>query len=291
MNNGWRTIIIKPYESLLLRDNSLVMKNENDEHSVPIEQIGLLLVSSNKGAISLPLLTRLAESNVKVLFCDNKYMPVCELNSVNIHFESAGRLMDQAKWTDRKKHTVWKHIVELKIACQINLLKLLKLDVPEILKMSVREIKSDDATNREALAAKAYFNRLFGESFIRHASDDINATLNYGYTILCSYVARTISTYGYNTALGIHHCNRQNSYNLACDLMEPFRPFIDYIVYQNQSKTFDFDYQQILLQMFYGKCIYDGKKMSISSAIDMFVMDTLKSMEMPRKKLKVISFE
>ena len=292
MNNGWRTIIVKPYDNLSLKDNCLILKNQNNEEkSIPIDQISTLMISSDKGAISLPLIARLAELSVKVIFCNHKYMPVCELNGINLHFESAGRLMDQSNWTDRRKHAVWRQIVELKISCQIELLHLLKLEIPEVLRCSVKHVQSNDETNREAIAAKAYFKSLFGASFMRHAPDHINAALNYGYTILCSYFSRTISMYGYHTALGIHHCNRQNAYNLACDLMEPFRPFVDYIVYNHQTDVLDWEYQQLLLQLFYNRCSYDHKKMSVSSAIDLFVLDTLKAMNEPRKRLKVIQFE
>ena len=107
-NFAWRTVVTKDHENLSMRENQMVIASENDEMCFPIEQIREVLVASNTGSISFPLLIRLAEQNTKVIFCDRKKTPLCELNTFHGNFETAGRMMDQATWTNRKKSAVWR---------------------------------------------------------------------------------------------------------------------------------------------------------------------------------------
>lgn len=290
MTNAWRTIIAEPHESFGIRDNQLLIQNEDSEITIPLEQIRELLLTSNQGKISLPLITRLASQNTSVIFCDAKRSPVGELSGINIHSEAAGRLMDQAGWTLRRKQAVWKQIVRMKISRQIDLLKISGQVVPIEMERYRKEVQTDDATNREALAAKLYFSQIFGKDFYRSAEDTVNAALNYGYTILCSAFNRMITLHGYNTALGIHHCNRYNSYNLSCDLMEPFRPFVDRIVLEKQNDEFDQEYRKRLVAVLYDKCKYDGKDTTVENAIEMFILDFVKVMENPRMHVKEVKF-
>ena len=147
-----------------------------------------------------------------------------------------------------------------------------------------------DADNAEAVAAKVYFSSLFGKAFVRFAEDDVNAALNYGYTIIMNAMARIVTLYGYSTAVGIHHCNRHNPYNFPCDLMEPFRPFVDKLVYMNMGRKLDQDYKNELITITRKMCIYDGKHMSIADAMECFTLDVCKAMNEPRVQLKGVQF-
>lgn len=131
---------------------------------------------------------------------------------------------------------------------------------------------------------------LFGNSFIRFEDDHINAALNYGYTILCSAFNRVIALHGYNTALGIHHHSRNNPYNLSCDLMEPFRPFVDQVVYHMNGQELTWENKQRLIGLLHNKCTYDGYETTISNAIENFVLNAVSVMEVPRSKLKEVGF-
>lgn len=289
MTNAWRTIVLDCHESLSLCDNQMVVKHEEEKTTVPIEQIREILITSDKGSISLPLLVKLSSQNTKVVFCDAKRTPVSELTGLNLHFESAGKLMDQVTWTERRKNAVCKQIIKMKIARQRDLLDMLGKNT-SLLTQYLSEVQPGDANNREALAAKYYFKRLFGNSFIRFESDAINAALNYGYTILCSSFNRAITLYGYNTALGICHYSRNNPFNLSCDLMEPFRPFVDQIVYNLNGQELTWENKQRLIAVLHDRCIYDGYETTISNAIESFVRDAISVMETPRKKLKEVNF-
>lgn len=289
-NIAWRTLIVQAHNTLNLRDEQIVFKSENGEEVIPVEQIREILIMTDAGSISFPLLIRLSELNTKVVFCDRKKNPVSEINPYFSHFEAAGRLMDQAAWTKRKKEAIWRKIVKMKISQQICLLQNLDLKVPPVMKEYYKQVQNDDVTNREAAASKVFFNALFGRDFRRFAADDINAGLNYGYTILCSAFNRTVTMMGYSTALGIHHCNRQNPYNFSCDLMEPFRPFVDRIVYHNKNFALDGDYRLKLISLLCSECVYEGKSMDMVTAIEMYVRDIAKGMDTPRYHLGEIGF-
>ena len=123
---SWRTVVTKAQDKLKMRDNQMVIISENEEKCFPVEQIGKLLIASNIGSISFPLLVKLASQNTKVVFCDRKTNPVCEVNAYFSNYETAGRLMDQAAWTKRKKGAIWRQLVKMKISQQMDLLKILK---------------------------------------------------------------------------------------------------------------------------------------------------------------------
>ena len=109
-SNSWRTIVLDNHESLGICNNQMVMKQDDNDISIPVEQIREILITSDKGSISLPLLVKLASQNTKVVFCDGRKMPVCELNGLNQRFEAAGKLMDQISWTERRKNAVWQFL-------------------------------------------------------------------------------------------------------------------------------------------------------------------------------------
>ncbi len=133
------------------------------------------------------------------------------------------------------------------------------------------EVEFDDKTNREGHAAKVYFNGLFGNEFSRDAQNVQNAALNYGYALILSSFNKEVASRGYLTQLGIHHKNEFNHYNLSCDLMEPFRPFVDALVAGNKAEVFDSDYKRSLLMLLDAKVSYLGRDYKIRTAIEAYV--------------------
>ena len=173
---------------------------------------------------------------------------------------------------------------------QIALLERLKINAPSNMSCFLEQVSEGDALNREGASASLYFKKLYGDSFVRHMPDDLNAALNYGYTILCSSISRLIVLHGYSTALGIHHRGRTNPFNLSCDIMEPFRPFVDEIVYLNRAKPFDYEYKRSLLALPYSICEYDGRKSTVEDAMELFLLGVIRAMTEPRSRLKEVSF-
>ena len=186
-------------------------------------------------------------------------------------FNTSKKINSQINWTKIKKDEAWKIIVKYKIHNQGHLLEKLRIDGFDKLFEFEKEVTPGDTTNREGHAAKVYFNLLFGKSFIRGDSNNTNAALDYGYSILLSLLNREIVSKGYITQLGINHRNEFNPYNLSCDLMEIFRPLIDGIVYENIEFALDKDYKLKLIDVCNKEVIIDGKKQYLSNAIPIFL--------------------
>lgn len=285
-NNSWRTVLIEePFEASL-RDNQMVLQNKEKTVTIPIYQIREIICESGYGSLSLPLIQCLIENHVAMCICNHKKIPIGKICGMSENYETAGRIMDQAEWANRKKAAVWKQIVQLKITTEIELLKKTGRVIPIALYACKEDTLSNDKSNREAVASKLYFNALFGHKFVRFTDDDINSALNYGYTILCNSFCRIITIHGYCTELGIHHCNRQNKYNLACDFMEPFRVFVDEIVFNNGRRHVDIEYKKQLIGILHTQCIYDNKTMRLYDAMEEFSLDVISAMNSPRSKLK-----
>lgn len=147
----------------------------------------------------------------------------------------------------------------------------------------IGEIHTGDKTNREAHAAKVYFNTLFGLKFVRHNTDNINSALNYGYAILLSMFNKEINSLGYLTQLGIHHKNEFNEFNLSCDLMEPFRILIDLYIYENEVIEFNSDYKMKLISLFDQKFKYDGRLYTLKDIIKLYTKNVLDVLENQKK--------
>lgn len=276
--NGWRTVILDSKSELSCSDGNLIIKGDAVK-TVPLSEVRMIFVNSAATTLTVNLINEINKYNVKLVFCDERHNPSCELTGYSGHTEAAGRLMDQAGWKEKKKAEVWKDIVCQKVSNQCRLLEYLTIEYPEVLREYLYNIKENDVTNREGQAARIYFNRLFGMTFVRHSDDKINSGLNYGYTILLSCVNRIIGIYGYNTELGIKHCSRNNRFNLSCDIMEPFRPFVDLIVYRNKERELDWEYKKELISLPYTPVAYMGRRTSLYNALEDYAVCVLKSLE------------
>lgn len=136
------------------------------------------------------------------------------------------------------------------------------------------EIIEGDITNREGLSAKIYFRSLFGSDFIRFDDDGINSALNYGYTIIATAIIRNLAVHGLNTYLGIHHNSKINNFNLAYDLLEPYRSIVDLFVYQNKDKIIyplSFDFRKQLINLLNKEVIINKKKYTIDYSISLVI--------------------
>lgn len=276
---GWRTIIADSGSELSCSDGNLQIKVKENVYTFALYQLSTVLIATTNSTVTSEALNELCKNNVRVIFCDEKYNPTSELCVYRGHSDVAGRIMDQAAWKSERKSEIWKLIVEQKIKNQSGLLEYLKILYPDILIKYLNTVTIGDSDNREGQAARVYFSCLFGTKFIRHHNDSINAALNYGYTILLSIVNRTIALYGYNNCIGIKHCNRSNPFNLACDIMEPFRPYIDLVVFRNVTQELDWEYKQKLIAINYMPVIYENSKMELSTAIEKYTLSVLHGAE------------
>ena len=275
---GWRTMIINEKSDLTIRDAQVLASGKNTA-AVPLEQLRQILVNSLSCRVDAGAIAAAAEGHVHMLFCGYKHLPVCELIPLGQHHEAAGAVIDQAEWKQEEKDNIWKEIVLAKLRNQLRLLREKDRTPPPRFIEYCKSIVPGDKTNREALAARMYFSSLFGHEFRRHAADETNLKLNYGYTILCSAFTRILAMHGYHTGLGIHHCSRDNPVNLSSDLMEPFRPLVDRLVLESGDSTLNWDMKKKLIALPSLACRLDGETMTVDEAIERFSLAALKAVK------------
>ena len=180
----------------------------------------------------------------------------------------------------------WKEIVIHKILNQIAILKYFKLQFDQyFFEQTVTEVQPFDLSNREGHAAKVYWHTLYGKEFNRNQDSDINRMLNYGYSILYSYFSRSIIKKGLDPRISIFHKSFDNYFALSSDLMEEFRPLIDWYVYkvnQSKEKILIIDVKTNILKLFNKKCMIIDKKYFIPQAIDIYIDNLVNEREIPK---------
>lgn len=219
---------------LSLKDNQMVIHTKQMpemKRTVPIEDIGYVVLEHQQTSITLPLLNALSDNNVAVIFCGDNRMPNALLMNLDSNKTQGERFRAQLDASEPLKKGIWKQVVEAKIRNQAALLNKLGKDGDQ-LKPYYSNVRSGDTDNREGIAAKLYWTELFGPEFTRYREGKSpNNLLNYGYTLLRAAVARALMGSGLLPAFGIFHRNRYNAFPLADDVMEPYRPYVDEIVY------------------------------------------------------------
>lgn len=274
---GFRTVVIKNRSKVDLNFGYLVCRGD-EEKRVFIPEISVLILESTAISMTTAIISELIKNNVKIIFCDEKHNPESEVCPYYGIHNSFGVISKQIKWSKPAKEKVWTYIITEKIRRQRDfLLELEHYEEASLLNGYMTEIKLNDETNREGHSAKVYFNAVWGLDFSRRNGGDINSALNYGYAILLSCFNRAIASRGYLTQLGIWHRNEFNDFNLACDLMEPFRVLIDKIVYK-----IDFEkdnYKRKILEIFSTKFRIDGKEQFFENVVSIYVDSAFRAIE------------
>ena len=266
---SWRTIVITKRAKLDLQLGFMVVRGE-DTMKVALNEIAVVLIESIAVSLTTSLLAELTKRKVKVIFCDEKRNPSSELVSYYGSRDTSNKIRKQIAWRQNTKEAVWTEIVSEKIRKQKELLELLGKEEAELLSSYLQQIAWNDETNREGHAAKVYFNALFGLDFTRTEDNLINAALNYGYSIILSSFTREIVANGYITQLGLFHDNMFNQFNLASDLMEPFRPLVDKCVLEMKLEQFEHEEKMWLVDIQNQEVQIDGKIQYVSNAIKIY---------------------
>jgi CRISPR-associated protein Cas1 len=241
-----RTLCIETPCHLKCRNEQLVVSYEHvkgyetvPEKTVPIEDIGMLVLEHQQITLSHYLLDKLLANNASVVTCNETRHPSGLMLPLEGNTLQSERFRAQVEATDPLKKQLWQQTVKAKITNQAAVLK--KWDIPHgYLTTLAQQVKSGDADNFEAQAAAYYWGNLFPPAwqfFRRRDGPPPNNLLNYGYAIIRATIARAITGAGLLPTLGIFHRNRYNAYCLADDIMEPYRPFVDVVVRGIIDKT------------------------------------------------------
>ena len=282
---GWRSVIITQHAKLTYSMQMMIVQTRDGINQIPIEDINLLLVSTTQAVITSALISKLAQNQTKVIFVDEKDNPVVETAVYYPGARNMAKLKKQFNWDEHLKEVLWTKIVSQKIKNQIAVLANYHLNKDEV-QSELDQLEINDESNREAIAARKYFMLLFDKNFVRRDNSAVNAALDYGYAILLSSFNREIAMNGYLTYFGIHHCSQENQFNLASDLMEPFRPFVDYWVKAHEKiKELTPDIKYGLVELLSLEIKFNGKKTLLTNAITVYVRECLKFLSGESKKL------
>lgn len=215
-------------------DQLVVERPELPAHTVPIEDIGLVVLDHQQITISQALISKLLDNNVALITCNNTHHPTGLLLNLDGHTLQSQRFQDQLESSIPLRKQLWQQTVEAKIRNQAAALAQRNLENKYLMNLAGK-VKSGDAGNLEARAALYYWDKFFPESLqftrLREGAPP-NNLLNYGYAIVRAMVARALVGSGLLPVMGIHHRNQYNAYCLADDIMEPYRPYVDLLVYQ-----------------------------------------------------------
>lgn len=266
---SWRTVIISSSVKLDYQMGYLVVRNEAVT-KIHLNEISMVMIESTAVSLTAALLVELANQKIKVVFCDHKRNPSSELLPYYGSHDTSLKIREQIAWSSDIKAMIWTEIVSQKIRKQMNLLAELGKEESSLLKKYIEEIEPGDVTNREGHAAKVYFNALFGKEFSRGADCTINAALNYGYSIILSCFTREIVANGYLTQIGLFHDNMFNPFNLASDLMEPFRPLIDRNIIKMKTEVFEKEQKHQLVNVLNSEVKIGGRTEFVSNAIRIY---------------------
>ncbi len=232
-----RTVSFSTPGVLRLHLRQIIWKGEDGrEASIPIEDVGLILIDTPLITVSVALLQTLVAHNVATVICDNAHLPSGYILPQTSHTLANRILKDQIALSDARARILWQHLIIAKINNQAAVLQARSPEIAQHLKGLAQSVRRGDQGNAEAQAARAYFSyfteQLPGFHRERHGEMP-NAALNYGYAILRAAVARALVMSGLNPALGLFHHNQYNHFSLADDIIEPYRPFVDDLVLDN----------------------------------------------------------
>lgn len=234
----YRNIFLVNPARLSVQREQLVIE-QAEKFTVPLEDISAILIESQQVQLTVHAAAALAEHGITVFLCDEKHLPCAQILPINQYCRQRKMLTAQCEMGKPLKKQLWQRIVVQKIRNQAACLRFSGKDGWEELRQLAEKVLSDDSDNREAVAAALYFPRLFGKGFSRNNDDPRNAALNYGYAILRGGIARNLVVHGLEPCIGLHHRSELNNFNLADDLIEPFRPIVDLYVAQNFSEEDD----------------------------------------------------
>ncbi len=226
-----RVLCFENPAQLSLKLEQLVVRRDEEVRTLPIEDIGVVVLDHKQITITHALISALLANNVAIVTSDDKHLPVGLMLPLDGHNLQSERFREQIEASEPLKKQMWQQTVVAKVLGQAHILGLQNIEHENML-MWAKSVRSGDTENIEARAAAFYWRNMFDSEFFIRDSQGLppNNLLNYGYSIVRAMTARALVGAGLLPTLGIHHHSRYDAYCLADDIMEPYRPFVDKIV-------------------------------------------------------------
>lgn len=232
-----RVLCIENPARLSLKLAQMVVELQDVTRTVPIEDIGVVILDNKQITITHALIDALLANNVAIVTSNDKHLPVGLMLPLDGHNLQSERFREQIDASEPLKKQMWQQTVVAKILGQAHVLGIQHIEHSNMLKWA-KEVRSGDTDNLEARAAAYYWRNVFeNDEFVRDSEGlPPNSLLNYGYSIVRAMMARALVGAGLLPTLGIHHHSRYDAYCLADDIMEPYRPFVDIKVLEMWKK-------------------------------------------------------
>ena len=285
--------IADPLASLSLNRGFMKVSIDKIEKAqIPISDIDIVILNPTGATLSTNLLNELLENGAMVFILGKNYSPAGIFYPTDPHYLHKQKIDLQINASKPLNKRLWQAVVKAKILNQAKILSFFSNDEEKQLLELAKKVNSGDPENIEAQAAKKYWRKLFGDDFRRdYSSTGINSLLNYGYAILRSATARAVFSCGLNPALGIHHNNKENAFCLVDDLMEPYRPIVDFVVKRLAEKNIEInelnqDHKKILTKILQIQITANNEISSLSNSIIKLCQSFSKSLEQGEENLE-----
>lgn len=286
---AFRTVFIESPCRLTYKGGYMVVRKEDGTAKIHLSEVSAIILQTMRVFISAYLMAELAKEKISLVVGDGQCNPVGQYLPLYGAHNTSKRIVEQMAWGEPIKKRVWQRVVRDKIREQARFLE--ERDYEKEAKTLygiIPEVRSGDVTNREAQAARIYFAALFGPTFAREEDNPTNAALNYGYAVLLSMVNREVVARGHLTQLGICHRNEYNQFNLACDLMEPFRPAVDRLVVDYLAVDLDAEVRRVLGDLPNKGVSYREGAYRLGSVVSQYVQQCLNALN---KKIAIDDIE
>lgn len=281
---SWRFLYIKNADKLNTNLDNLIITQDGKESNIPLSDINTILIEDYKTVITSRLMAKIVEFKIQLVVCDNSMLPCAILTPIGKYHREYKMQKKQLSLNDDRKRKIWANIVREKISNQLVVMSEFSdnKERENILLNFIKEVEDGDTTNREGLAAKIYFRELFGDDFSRNDDDTIiNASLNYGYTVIRNCFCRAIVGLGLIPSIGVFHKNEFNSFNLADDLMEVYRPLIDRWtkININEYQFLDKNLKLRLVNILNGTIRYGNEDITVNNSIEKYIKKVFNHIE------------
>lgn len=268
---AWRVVQISTACKLSVRQRQLLYEPaEGEPVTLPLEDIAVVILENKHILLTSTLLSELGEYGICLFSCDGTHTPNGVYTAFGNHSRHSEVANLQIENSEPLKKRLWQKIVKAKIRNQAEVLRRAGSRFSGKLEEIAKNIQSGDAANGEAFAAGLYWENLFSD-FKRHDEDIVNAALNYGYAVLRGTIARGLVGAGLLPCFGLHHANKLNAFNLADDVIEPFRAFVDQAVVKmdlTKKIRLETEEKQQLIGVLTHNCFYDGEETTILKAVE-----------------------
>lgn len=288
---GYINIYMANAANIYVKNNQLFLHNDEKTIDYPLEDINSIMIENLQTTISTHTLSCISQAGILTFICNQNHLPCGVILPFCEHYNTRLQYDLQINLSKPLQKQLWQSIIKNKISNQNEVLNI--FGEYDVLKDLASSVLSGDSNNNEATASLIYFKKLFGKNFSRKDVDNpLNAFLNYGYSIIRGFVARSIVSHGLMPFLGIFHKSQLNQFNLADDFIEPFRPMVDMFVkiFLLDSKELTPTIKSQIYNIINYEVIVDNQKHSLSYAIELYIQSYVQSLKANKNLVKNIQF-